>query len=123
MDTSLAVKNLRRQSWSLMLQNQAESGLTIREWCRQNGISLKCFYYRRRQGQAMLLGSVQPSAFAELVMPEAENAEPEEHVQTAPVRSGFMPQLTISIGDIVIGVDRDTPEDLVGQVLRTIRNA
>jgi len=35
MDTSLTVRNMRRQSWALMLQEQSASGLSIKDWCEQ----------------------------------------------------------------------------------------
>ena len=46
MDTSLTVRNMRRQAWALMLREQSASGLSVREWCRQNHLSVKAFYYR-----------------------------------------------------------------------------
>ena len=55
MDTSLTVRNMRRQAWALMLREQSASGLSVREWCRQNHLSVKAFYYRRRQVQTMVL--------------------------------------------------------------------
>ncbi|BAK48497.1 hypothetical protein CXIVA_25290 [Clostridium sp. SY8519] len=41
MDTSLTVKTMRRQSWALMVQEQANSGLSVRDWCAQNDRSSK----------------------------------------------------------------------------------
>ena len=70
MDTSLTVRNMRRQAWALMLREQSASGLSVREWCRQNHLSVKAFYYRRRQVQTMVLETAEKPEFAELVMPE-----------------------------------------------------
>ncbi|MCI1654708.1 MAG: hypothetical protein LKI35_05235 [Lachnospiraceae bacterium] len=44
-----------------MVKEQANSGLSVRDWCAQNGIGTKAFYYRRRQVQAMLLDATQES--------------------------------------------------------------
>lgn len=114
MDTSLAVRNMRRQSWALMLQDQASSGLTIRDWCKQNNISTKTFYYRRRQVQAMVLQAASESRFEELVPPE-----PSVPVGT----TGFIPQLVLSVGDVMIGIDQGTPKQLLSDTLEVIRNA
>lgn len=43
MDTALTVRTMRRHSWALMIRKQADSGLSINEWCRQNDISPKLF--------------------------------------------------------------------------------
>lgn len=39
----------RLQQWSQMIQQCRESGLSNREYCRQNGISEKTFYYWLRK--------------------------------------------------------------------------
>ena len=70
MDTSLTVRNTRRQAWALMLRKQPAGGLSVRDWCRQNHLSVKAFYYRRRQVQAKVLEAAEKIEFAELVMPE-----------------------------------------------------
>ena len=44
MDTALATKTMRRESWAATLRDQASSGLTIHEWCDQNQISTKPAY-------------------------------------------------------------------------------
>ena len=35
MDTSLTVRNMRRQSWALMLREQSASGLSVKDWCNR----------------------------------------------------------------------------------------
>ena len=122
MDTSLTVRNLRRQSWALMLQEQSASGLSVKDWCEQNNLSTKSFYYRRRQVQAMVFDSVEGSRFTELVMP----AQAEQKTDLKPNTStaiAFTPQLMISNGDLIIGVSQDTPRQLLSDVLQVIRNA
>ena len=122
MDTSLTVKNMRRQSWALMLREQSASGLSIKDWCEQNNLSTKAFYYRRRQVQSMILDSVEEPRFTELVMP----AQTERNTDLKPNISAaiaFTPQLMISTGDLIIGVSQDTPRQLLSDVLQVIRNA
>ena len=122
MDTSLTVRNMRRQSWALMLREQSASGLSIKDWCEQNNLSTKAFYYRRRQVQSMILDSVEEPRFTELVMP----AQTERNTDLKPNISAaiaFTPQLMISTGDLIIGVSQDTPRQLLSDVLQVIRNA
>ena len=70
MDTALTLKQFRRQSWAAMLQEQAESGLTVREWCRQNSISTKGFYYRRQKVQEQI-----ESTSVDISLDEAESSK------------------------------------------------
>lgn len=113
METGLTVKNLQHHSWALMVQEQSRSGLSIRDWCSQNNISTKTFYYRRKQIRSELLQAASP-AFAELVPPEEGSISSTD---------GFRPQLTIIIKDAVIGIDEGTPQRLLASVLEVVRNA
>ena len=119
MDTALTLKQFRRQSWAAMLQEQAESGLTVREWCRQNSISTKGFYYRRKQVQGEILQSA-GAQFAELVLPQAGPDLPDHAGSSG---SGFTPQLTISLNGASVAVNEATPQQLLAKVLEVIRNA
>ena len=121
MDTSLTVRNMRRQTWAMMLREQAQSGLTIRAWCDQNGLSTKSFYYRRKQVRAMILDSAERPLFAQLTPPDTL---PAAHVPAgSPDPSGFSPQLVIKVSDSVIGVSLDTPKELLSAVLEVVRGA
>ena len=113
METCLTVKNLQHHSWALMVQEQSNSGLSIRDWCSQNNISTKTFYYRRKLVRSELLQAAS-SVFAELIPPE---------VGSISSTDGFRPQLTISIKDAVIGIDEGTPQRLLASVLEVVRNA
>lgn len=50
--TTLATvkRDLRLQEWSAQIEAQQASGLTIREWCAENGIKPNT-YYNRLPGQ------------------------------------------------------------------------
>ena len=42
-------KKLRHEKWQKMYETYLSSGKTVIEWCVENGISKKTFYYRLRQ--------------------------------------------------------------------------
>ena len=43
------VTTVRDQQWHAMVSEQKKSGLTIKAWCSENGISKNCFYYRQQK--------------------------------------------------------------------------
>ena len=45
MDTQIAIKQNQLQSWSTIIKNCKESGMTVPEFCSQNGISRHAYYY------------------------------------------------------------------------------
>ena len=42
-------KELKHRRWQEMYETYLSSGKTVIEWCAENGISKKTFYYRLRQ--------------------------------------------------------------------------
>lgn len=41
------IKNeVRLKQWAEMVRQRNESGLNVSQWCRQNGINQKTYYYR-----------------------------------------------------------------------------
>ena len=46
MDTQLVATQMRHRSWMEDYARQQDSGLTVKAWCQENGITQKTFYYR-----------------------------------------------------------------------------
>ncbi len=42
-------KEMQLQEWSAQIKSQQASGLTIREWCKENGIKPNTYYNRLRK--------------------------------------------------------------------------
>ena len=42
-------RQLMLEEWEKQVVNCRSSGLTVQEWCRQNGVKDKTYYYRLRQ--------------------------------------------------------------------------
>ena len=41
-------KAIRHENWKKMYEEYQSSGMTVKEWCGTQGISVKTFYYRLR---------------------------------------------------------------------------
>ena len=50
-------KNIRLQEWNRQIEEQKASGLGVQEWCIQNGINLKTYYYHLRKVREKFLRS------------------------------------------------------------------
>ena len=54
LDTRKVAKALRLSHWARLIQSRNQSGLSVIEWCRNNGTSPKTFYnWQRRVREAM----------------------------------------------------------------------
>lgn len=70
MDKIATIKReVKYENWAAQIQDCLSSGLTVQEWCDQNGINSKTYYYRLRrvreascQQVPFPIGSVEPAA-------------------------------------------------------------
>lgn len=114
MDTRLATANIRIKQWTAVFKAKAESGLTVDEYCDQNGISRNAYYYWLRKAKTAVLEHT-PTTFVELEAPEAENQP-----QPAGAAAFFTPQITIEKKGFVIGVGEGISKELLTMVLEAV---
>ncbi len=68
--TALAAvkQDVRLQEWSAQIEAQQASGLTVQQWCMENGIKPKTYYYHLRKVREQFLDS--SPAIVSLNMPQ-----------------------------------------------------
>ena len=95
-------KRLQKEEWSERIRQCRESGLTIAEWCRQNSINQKTYYYH--------LKKLRKELCEQIPVP----------VMTV---SEICPTIKINIGDVTIEITENTSEQKITSLIRAIRNA
>ena len=99
------------QEWSGMLRERQESGLSVKEWCLEHGISEHSYYYRLRrlrQAACAALEQARPLQLAEV--PLASKQE-ENHAKL---------RLTTKAGTLEI---MDADHSVLEQVLQAMLHA
>ena len=48
-EIAIVKKQAQKAEWTEKIRKCSESGLTVSEWCRENGINLKTYYYHLRK--------------------------------------------------------------------------
>ena len=116
MIATLASKKYKLQQWTQFIQDCKTSGLTVEEWCAQNGFSKHKYYYRlRKVREAMLLAQN-----TQEIVPIPEVLVKHESVtELAPKTDG---ELKIQVGDIAIHVSSSTPETLLKMALKVVHH-
>ena len=84
MDTQLVATQMRHRTWMEDYARQQESGLTVKQWCKENGIIPKTFYFRLRvlREEACSIMDFEPNKpsvkrepeFVRVGLPKAEGA-------------------------------------------------
>jgi transposase-like protein len=106
----------RIREWAGLISQKAESGKTVKAWCRENGISTRVYYYRLRQVRESAAESrttldtaaetaLVPSGFKTLAVAEQST------VQT----------LTVEVGVYSVTVNAETDAELLARVLRLLK--
>ena len=117
MDTRLATNQIRTQQWAQVIQDRCNSGLKVDEYCELHQLSRHAYYYWLRKVKEAALAN---AGFVELKAPPTEPL-----AKTTPVANStnFAPELTLSVGDVLIGVSSSTPMDLLSRTMEVLRNA
>ena len=118
MDTQLVATQMRHRSWMEDYARQQESGLSVKEWCQENGIRPKTFYYRVRA----LRGDACSLMKAEVNNPAAKQ-EPEFIRVGLPNTSGQSTGISIKLNSTEIRISPDANNEHVRMVLEAIANA
>ena len=50
-------KQVRLESWAAEVESRTSSGLTVQQWCRENGMSPKTYYYHLRKVRESIIES------------------------------------------------------------------
>lgn len=122
MDTRSAKRNYQLQQWRTIIQERNNSGLTIDEYCSQNGLSRNSYFYWLRLVREELLDPQQStSGFVELNLPVENNTTvPCVTPISAPEMESS--QLTLSVNGIVIQVTDNTSSELLARTIEVIRH-
>lgn len=106
-------RNIRYQHWLQLIQEQKQSGLTIKQWCLDNNIKLKTYeYYQHKLRDFVLeakvpqLVEIKQPALAGQLKPNLENS-----TNSA---------ATICAGNVVISLNNNASEDLIARIVKVL---
>lgn len=101
--------DVRTQSWASIVTECNRSALSKQEWCRQNNVSIKSFYYWQRK---LRREAVQRSGFAEVTVdPQFFDTRPG---QTAAV---------IALPGVHIEIMNTATKDFLQKLVRALKDA
>lgn len=103
------VMQIRVASWTAMIKQRKDSGLTIREWCAANGIQESVYYYRLNRLRKIAID------IGETPDPAPKNVPVSERFAQIPVASAPDSNVAIRIrrGDTVVEVSSDVPDRIL----------
>ena len=101
------VKNeVKQAQWAEMVKSRNESGLTVTDQCRQNGINLKTYYYRLKQLRQAVCNEI-----------EQHDIVPVKSIGTEPTAE----KIELSVGDVRISLPDNFNENTLRRLIGVLR--
>ena len=101
----MAVKQqVRLENWAAEVESCTASGLTIQQWCGENGMSPKTYYYHLRKVRELVIES------APAIVPLNNKVVSSEKIE-------------ISDGEINVSLPSDMNIESLSAVIRVLKNA
>jgi transposase-like protein len=113
MDTRLATNQIRLANWASIIQARNESGLTIKEYCSQNGLTTGAYFYWLRKLRTAALES-DGCRFVELSTPDPGLDEAATHAADS---------VTVELGNARIHVPALSVRDTFAMIVEVLRYA
>ena len=112
--TTVVARQYRIQEWALQIQEckRRPSGMTVREWCKNNGITLANYYYRLTEVRKACLESFPAEIPEQSVVPV-----PHEIVHDEVPNISDPSEIVLSVNNISINVTEKTSPKLLKMVL------
>lgn len=112
-------RELRLMHWTELVKECHNSGLKVKDWCQQNDIDEKRYYYWQRKVRREIL-QIQESTtsvekvttFAQLPVPIKDESE-----------STFQPDVVLKMGTVVIEISNTASDLLLSKVSEMIHHA
>ena len=121
MDTRAIANEYRLKAWSNVIQNQKDSGLSIKVFCVKEGIHVNTYYYWQKKLRETICKKVMlpvneclpVSGFAEVkVTSDPAPTKYNEHAKS---------KISIEVAGVHINTDSDYPVEKLAVLLRKVR--
>ena len=107
MNTKLATSRMRTGQWADIIKDCEESGLKVDDYCARHDLSRYAyFYWLRKVNEAAL----------------TQNGFVEVRQQVEVSTCYPSPKLTVSVNEVVLGIDENTPMYLLANVIKVLKN-
>lgn len=117
------IQRVKTERWIEIIRECQKSGLSNNEWCIQNGISIKSYYYYLAKIRKMAITEIpyknnyNTPSVPSLVSPSQEIVEVRPPSSVYPSDSNCSSALTLYKGDTKIDIDANCPEWMLKEIL------
>ena len=100
-------KEVQLKKWAEMVQRRNESGLTVVQWCADNNINIKTYYYRLKKVREAMCSEIETHDIVP-VTPQNESGKHSE-------------QIELSVGDVKISLPDNFSSDTLRRIIEVLK--
>ena len=129
MNAKQKLRQAKLSEWTIVFQNQADSGLTVKEFCTKNNISIHAYNYWKHVAKEAYIDSLLPEIVpisepsCPVPMDKAEISEPlsRDLSESRDLKNSF--PISIMINDIRIEIGSSASDDMITNIIKAVRHA
>lgn len=125
MNSHQKLHQARLNEWASRFADQKASGLTVRDWCSQNNLSIHKYNYWKHQLKEAVTDQVLPD-IAPLSLPITNSVNGVADCTNRAIRTNtfnLVQPVNLSINGINISLDANVPETFLCSLIKAVRYA
>ena len=130
MSAKQKLRQAKLSEWTIVFQNQADSGLTVKEFCSKNNISIHAYNYWKHVAKEAYIDSLLPEIVpisepsCPVPMDKAEISEPlSRDLRESHNLKDSSCSISIIINDIRIEIGSSATDDMISNIIKAVRHA
>ena len=112
MNTTKQLQQIKLDQWAVLCKEQAQSGLTVKQWCDQNGYTIHTYNYWKHRLKENYVGSALHDIVP--ITPPVPAALPD---------SGITNTISILLGCTTISLDASASDEMLCRIITALRHA
>jgi len=113
---------IRLQEWARQIEERENSGATVREWCEENGVGVKNYYYRKRRVREEYIDAVGVRSALALNRNSMSESKPPVFAEIPVTHITNVQEVaaTVHIGTYRAEINNGADVDTIAGLLRTL---
>lgn len=121
MNTTKKLQQAKLDQWAVLCKEQSESGLTVRQWCEQNGYTIHTYNYWKHRLKESYVDSVLPDIVP--ITPQAPAPLHELRDSRESADSCINSMISVSLCGVSISLDPSASDEMLCRIITALRHA
>ena len=118
MNTTKKLQQVKLDQWAVLCKEQSQSGLTVKQWCEQNGYTVHTYNYWKHRLKESYVDSVLPD-----IVPVTPQAPAPLHELRDSPESCINNTISIALCGVSISLDSSTSDEMLCRIITALRHA